>query len=74
MTRSVGEPDEGLPHNERLRPLTRLASIDASHPLPQGEREENTAAQNYIRNYKSNADDQYLFEIVIDRSEAAKRG
>jgi hypothetical protein len=31
-------------------------------------------AQNYVRNYKLNADDQYLFEIVIDRSEAAKRG
>jgi hypothetical protein len=32
-------PDEGLRSIERPEPLTRLASGDASHPLPQGERE-----------------------------------
>jgi Immunity protein 40 len=31
-------------------------------------------AQNYIRSYESSEDDQHLFEIVIDRSEATRRG
>src|SRR6267142_7073547 len=38
VARTKSAPDEGLWSIDRKRPLTRLASGDASHPLPQGER------------------------------------
>src|SRR5450631_3765010 len=38
VARTKSVPDEGFRSIDRPRPLTRLASDDASHPLPQGER------------------------------------
>src|SRR5947209_7153013 len=40
VARTKSVTDEGLRSVDRPEPLTRLASDDASHPLPQGEREE----------------------------------